>query len=384
MRSPFPVRLLLFLSLLLTFIPTLLSCGEDLPFEAGKSAYEIAVENGFIGSEAEWLESLKETQAPRIVDVSMQNGNVIIRYSDGTTQNLGALLLETDGSLSFLPLPDGTYAVAVAKSDIAGSVTVPAEYKDKPVTRILHRAFAGCTYLFSLKLPKSITAIGNEALAGCDNLISLTLPFLGADVNDTDNAHLGFLFGAKDHTENAKCVPASLESVTVTGGTTLASNAFFGCEHLKELSLPDSLTELGFSALADCKALTSLTLPFIGNTKDGSQNTHIGYLFGAASYAGNITAVPKTLTAVTLTRATRLARYALYGCGGLKALSLPDTLTEIGRYALGACPIEEVHIAKTDGWQTADGEPIVLGAPAENAVLLRDTFFQNDWQNHNK
>lgn len=26
---------------------------------AGKSAYEIAVENGFVGTEAEWLESLK-------------------------------------------------------------------------------------------------------------------------------------------------------------------------------------------------------------------------------------------------------------------------------------------------------------------------------------
>ena len=32
------------------------ACGES---EAGKSAYEIAVEHGFEGTEAEWLESLK-------------------------------------------------------------------------------------------------------------------------------------------------------------------------------------------------------------------------------------------------------------------------------------------------------------------------------------
>ena len=32
------------------------SAGEGVP---GKSAYEIAVENGFIGSEEEWLESLE-------------------------------------------------------------------------------------------------------------------------------------------------------------------------------------------------------------------------------------------------------------------------------------------------------------------------------------
>ena len=37
----------------------LAACGEA---QNGKSAYEIAVENGFEGSEAEWLESLKGTQ----------------------------------------------------------------------------------------------------------------------------------------------------------------------------------------------------------------------------------------------------------------------------------------------------------------------------------
>ena len=39
------------------------SVGEDLP--RGKSAYEVAVENGFSGTETEWLASLKgATGAP--------------------------------------------------------------------------------------------------------------------------------------------------------------------------------------------------------------------------------------------------------------------------------------------------------------------------------
>jgi hypothetical protein len=32
--------------------------------DPGKSAYEIAVENGFVGTEAEWLESLQGPQGP--------------------------------------------------------------------------------------------------------------------------------------------------------------------------------------------------------------------------------------------------------------------------------------------------------------------------------
>lgn len=43
----------------------------------GKSAYEIAVENGFLGSEIEWLESLKG-QSPRIGE----NGNWFIGEVD--------------------------------------------------------------------------------------------------------------------------------------------------------------------------------------------------------------------------------------------------------------------------------------------------------------
>ena len=32
---------------------------EKMPIAKGKSAYEVAVENGFTGTEEEWLESLK-------------------------------------------------------------------------------------------------------------------------------------------------------------------------------------------------------------------------------------------------------------------------------------------------------------------------------------
>ena len=48
------IALLLTLALCASCVVILASCGE-----AGESAYEIAVRNGFTGTEAEWLESLK-------------------------------------------------------------------------------------------------------------------------------------------------------------------------------------------------------------------------------------------------------------------------------------------------------------------------------------
>lgn len=95
---------------------------------AGKSAYEIAVDNGFVGTETEWLESLKgeDGATPTIgtnnhwfvdgVDTGMSavgkdgksiksitkddNNNIIITFSDNTTQNIGKL--EVDVQADFL------------------------------------------------------------------------------------------------------------------------------------------------------------------------------------------------------------------------------------------------------------------------------------------
>ncbi len=53
--------------------------------EAGKSAYEIAVENGFEGTEAEWLESLKGDKGE-----TGSQGNQGVQGPQGSQGNQGA------------------------------------------------------------------------------------------------------------------------------------------------------------------------------------------------------------------------------------------------------------------------------------------------------
>lgn len=69
----------------------------------GKSAYEIAVENGFQGTEQEWLASLVGPQGPKgdkgdkgdkgedgvgITDITTDGTNIIFHLSDGTTRQI--------------------------------------------------------------------------------------------------------------------------------------------------------------------------------------------------------------------------------------------------------------------------------------------------------
>ena len=68
---------------------------------AGKSAYEIAVDNGFVGTETEWLESLKGSDGKDGKSISTitkdDDNNIIVTFTDGSTQNIGKLSVDIQG-----------------------------------------------------------------------------------------------------------------------------------------------------------------------------------------------------------------------------------------------------------------------------------------------
>ncbi len=61
----------------------------------GLSAYELAVKNGFTGTEAEWLSSLKGADGSGIDDVTIdENGRLILTLTDGRVIDLGNIMGE--------------------------------------------------------------------------------------------------------------------------------------------------------------------------------------------------------------------------------------------------------------------------------------------------
>ena len=67
----------------------------------GKSAYEIAVDNGFVGTETEWLDSLKGERGEKGTSISSitkdSDDNIIFTFTDGTTQSIGKLPVDIQG-----------------------------------------------------------------------------------------------------------------------------------------------------------------------------------------------------------------------------------------------------------------------------------------------
>ncbi len=175
-------------------------------------------------------------------------------------------------------------------------------------------AFSGCTSLTSITIPDSVTSIGYSAFKGCTNLTSITIPFVGATKDGTSDTHFGYIFGASSYSNNSRYVPSSLQSVVITGGESIGKSAFYGCTNL-----------------------TSITIPFVGATKDGTSNTHFGYIFGAPDYTDNSDYVPSSLRTVVITGGESIDEYAFRNCANLTSITLPNSVKSLGYYSFSNC-----------------------------------------------
>ena len=105
-------------------------------------------------------------------------------------------------------------------------VDIPAELGSKPVTEIGEWAFAYCSSLTEVTIPKSVTSIRAFAFRSCSSLTKAIIP---------------------------------------EGVTSIGDSAFGYCSSLTEVTIPKSVTSIEYFAFCDCGALATV---YYGGTQE--------------------------------------------------------------------------------------------------------------------
>ncbi|MBO7134071.1 MAG: leucine-rich repeat domain-containing protein [Bacteroidales bacterium] len=237
------------------------------------------------------------------------------------------------------------------------------------VTSIADSAFQGCSYIESVTIPNTVTSIGEKAFSNCERLASITIPNsvtkIGNDAfsNIYNVAYNGtatgspwgalvangytegyVLYSDKTKTHLIKCSTLAKEVTIPNSVTNIGEYAFYGCTGLTSLIITNSVKSIGNYAFGSCRGLTSVT---IGNSVTSIGNS----VFSNCSKLTSVT-IPNSVTSIgesafiecsslsTITipnSVTSIGEYAFAGCGELTSITIPSSVTSIGKYAFYYC-----------------------------------------------
>ena len=250
--------------------------------------------------------------------------------------------------MSMLTTNASAYSFALKNAD---GVMIYYEYYDtyfeQKNTQVLvtYKTNAGNDYSGSVVIPKEVTYnnktlkvtyIHNKAFQNCKNLKSVTIP----------NSVTGIGWGAFDCCSN-------LTSVTIPNSVTgIQDCAFRDCSSLTSITIPNSVTSIGEAAFLRCENLKSVKMP---NKLTSIEDK----VFFSCDNLTSIT-IPNSVTSI--------GKYAFGSCSGLTSITIPNSVKSIGDEAFEYC--EKLTSITIPQSVTSIGEKILANCSRITSIIV--------------
>ena len=299
-------------------------------------------EISFLSQGADYIKenyaSTEEISNTKIWDISeYEDGSVI-----ATLDNNGVLTISGAGNMKdWKGVQCSPWGNSAEKVIIENGITNIGDY-----------AFSICYNLRTIEIPESVKSIGDGAFLEC-GLEEIEIPYSVTDIKDTfrtcyelrriivDENNINYMddngvLYSKDGSTIITYPDGKIEKEykILEGVTNIASWAFDGCEYLRSIEIPKSVSQIGESPFRDCISLTSINVSknnmFFADydgvlyTKDGKEI--IKYPQGRVDTEYAI-----------LKGTTIIGDEAFYNCTGLINIEIPESVINIGSGAFELC-----------------------------------------------
>lgn len=276
-------------------------------FENCTSLESITIPNGvtYIGNKAfcgcTSLASIEIPDGVTSIGWSAFSKCISLKTAKLPSKSTGALLdtFSYCENLESTNIPDGIVAL---QSTFDGckklkNITIP-----KSVIKIYRRSFGDCMSIESITVPAETQLVVQDAFSGCTSLKNLTVEngseyYYSVDgmlvaKKKYDNKLINkLIYYAEGNTE---------ENISIPSGTDIIGQvAFEGNKAIKSVDLPDSVTQIMYSAFANCSSLGYINIPD------------------------------------SVKRISSYGSGAFVNCPNLKCVTVPSSVERIGEYSFG-------------------------------------------------
>lgn len=248
-------------------------------------------------------------------------------------------------------------------TSVKGALEIPDMLGGYPVTDIGQRAFEGCSQLTEIIIPASVTniaAVRDGAFTGCTGLVNMVVngnvvtdyssyrPF-GDCVNLTNVV-------TRSAPRNMFCNLPKLRNITVLEGCTeIGYGAFKSCDNLTSVVIPSSVTYLSSGAFEYCGNISTVVI-------------HSGRIRNEAASYPSFRSIFYTTINLTNVISRSADDYFFYNSSNLLSVTLLDGTPFIGKRTFANCrSLTDVSIL--DGVTYIDNEAFADCRSLEEIVL---------------